>query len=31
MILIDLFVALIIGLILTLIFWPRFRAPGSWS
>ncbi|MCG3112743.1 MAG: hypothetical protein MCM46_13085 [Candidatus Manganitrophus sp. SB1] len=31
MILIDLFVALIIGLILTLIFWPRFRASGSWS
>ena len=31
MFLIDLFVALVIGLILTLIFWPRFRTSGPWA
>lgn len=31
MFLIDLLVALVIGLILTAIFWPRFRTSGPWS
>ena len=31
MFLIDLFVALVVGLILTAVFWPRLRKSGLWS